>query len=205
MDSCGAFNPRARLAAPKLFVEPSSSIIRAELPKPSEQNTQQTQLTEFMKKSMEFKNKKISIEEYRKELVRWFPLLNGLGQVKLDVNVIVGGAGMGQTSTDVSFLSAQVPSRIEEPSRLSPEKQNFAGFLPPEDRSVDEDDQSFSAQRIRRQVIASQVRKIRSFWSATNSHIPHTFKKKGFFRSRLGREQVLVELVDMGCKAIKNG
>lgn len=110
MSNLQSFNPRARLklATPQAPIapvhqalnvlgsqSPNSSTVhipqRADFSIPTQlpgNDSNTTNMTNFVEKTLEYQAQKISFDDYKAELLKWFPLLKNFSKIYMDINII---------------------------------------------------------------------------------------------------------------------
>lgn len=181
MSSGPLFNPRDRLRGVSTHI--SSDPLR--FPKESEgpDKIKADAVSRFLEKTLEYKLCRISFDEYRQELITWFPLISGLGSMvmKVNVNVIVGQP-----------LNASAPLDPELRSLSSDPSPAETGFCSPTGCAAKPP-----------QLLSSHAQKIRSYWNSKNPHVPHPFKKLTLRTSNISAEKAFIESLDMSGKTTK--
>lgn len=215
MNCSTPFNPRQRLniSAPK----PSPQIPIQVLPKSNENASnfrkegcreygdQSDFMRDFIEKTMEFKMAKIGLEEYKIELLRWFPLLSSFARVNMNINLISSPSALTATARPIpaitDFSTHHSRSSDAEPENSNEERSN------PESSVTDFDPISSKVHRepIERaeRLLECHAQKIREFWADKTPNVPLTFSKKSIGPDLGKKEMVFLETVDMSRRVIK--
>ena len=213
MSSAPLFNPRDRLRG--LSIEKKSEPLHFHKDTDDPDKIKADAVSRFLEKTLEFKLCKITFDEYRQELIKWFPLINGLGNIVMKVNVNVIVAQDNNTSTPQQ-LNTSTPQQLNTstPQQLNTstaQQLNTSTALNFEVHSHSSDpypvENSYYSPMIYitkpPQLLNSHAQKIRSYWNSKNPHVPHPFKKLTLRTSKFNAEKAFIESLDMSGKTTK--
>lgn len=146
MSNLQSFNPRARLKLatpqaaiiqnPQAFNDLGSQAIfsstkeipaRQDFSNPTQvplNDSNNTNMANFVEKTLEYQAQKISFDEYKAELLKWFPLLKNFSKIYMDINIIQTPTLKDSTKNSIENIP-QSYSNMETSEFQMPASENF--------------------------------------------------------------------------------
>lgn len=226
MEKSSVFNPRQRFHEAPV---PPPAPVPAEPPLVMTVPPVMTEdFSKFIEKTIEYKNRRITLEDYQDELVKWFPIFKNFQSIYLDINIVypqqAAHLNISETSTHSSINSHEYipdgqgaehplpnppPMASTSNAQESLSESEGSGMGEGEAEGVGEGVENGSqvgeGERSKSRIMRSHIKKLKYFWSGNSTQAPHTFKKKICHIYENHCEKFFIEKLDMSKKLIRPG
>lgn len=166
----------------------------------------------FVQRSLDYKQNKISSEDYMRDLNRWFPVFKQFSSVSMDLSI-----NFGESLRNDSKRFARSPDVGTQP----PGGLATASFTPIRPAYTEELDHAIIAKSLaqnltyadshsveRKQLlpkISGKVGRLKTYWNKREEVLPFTFKKKFGFRSKFSKDVFFLECIDLTIQNLAKG